>query len=523
LNDDTPGPDERPDEDELLSAAGDVHPRSLYRHPIAAVGGALILAGGFAFVVLAALDLFSATENPYRALITFVGAPVIILIGIIIFLIGVRIQIANARRRGEDVRFNLRLEFTNARFRRSLWLFAGLSVSFVAIVAFAGVQGFEATDSSAFCGETCHTPMEPQAVAHEVSAHAEVECVACHIGEGGASWVEAKVNGIRQLWGVVTGEFNRPIHTPVEGMSGADELCETCHWPDHFKGEKFVGYTHYGTDEDNSPWTVNLLLNVGGGPDAPEAVAGGIHFHMFEENQMEYIAADDQRQDIAWLRVTDDDGNTVVYRDPDHSVDPSDPEVEVRSFDCLDCHNRPAHQFDPPGEAIDLAMVRGEINSDLPYVKKIGLELLNARYQTKEQAFGLIRTGMRNFYDENYPNRIDAIRPEVEAATEILVRIYEENFFPETNTDYRVRVDNVGHWVNDGCFRCHNSDLETEVGARITSSCESCHVVVGQGPTDDPSELMTDLGGLQFQHPVDIGELWQKVPCTQCHSPYAGY
>ena len=90
-------------------------------------------------------------------------------------------------------------------------------------------------------------------------------------------------------------------------------------------------------------------------------------------------------------------------------------------------------------------------------------------------------------------------------------------------TDYRVRFNNASHFVNAGCFRCHFSDLTNEAGQQISSDCETCHVIVGQGPTDNPDDLVSDLGGLEFRHPTDIGGIWAEVPCTQCHSPYSGY
>ncbi len=492
--------------------------RSLYRHPLNAVGGALILSGSFALVVLAAIDLSTPSANPYRSLITFVAAPAVVMIGVIIFLVGVRVQIARARRQGETVRFHLRVEPTDPHFRRSLWLFAGLSLSFVAVVAFSGFQAFEATDSNVFCAETCHTPMEPQGVAHQESAHARVDCVECHIGTGGTSWVRAKVNGVSQLWSVLTGEFERPIHTPVETAEG---VCEECHWSEDFKGQKFINATHYLTDEANSPWTINLLINVGGGPE--EGVREGIHWHMFEENEMQYVATDEQRQDIGWVQVTDQDGNTIVYSIPGESLDPADPGYEVRNFDCLDCHNRPSHVFESPGALMDLEMSRGLIDPALPFIKRLGLDLLNARYDTKEEAIVAIRNGVLEFYETNYPVESSTMATSISDAAEALVHIYETNFFPEMETDYRVRVNNASHFVADGCFRCHFTDLQTEAGVTISSDCETCHIIVGQGPSDDAGRLVTDLSGLTFRHPVDIGEIWGEVPCTQCHAPFSGY
>ncbi len=130
---------------------------------------------------------------------------------------------------------------------------------------------------------------------------------------------------------------------------------------------------------------------------------------------------------------------------------------------------------------------------------------------------------MFSYYETNYPERLAELRSDLEVAADAMVDIYEKNFFPAMNTDYRVRFNNASHFVNDGCFRCHFTDLETDAGVRISADCETCHVIVGQGPSADPAELTTNLAGLEFRHPVDIGDIWEHVPCTQCHSPYAGY
>jgi hypothetical protein len=519
MNDDMPPEAAEP---EPAADTGDEEvARSLYRHPLAAVGGSLILAGVFAFVVLVALDLTAGTANPYRSLVTFVAAPAVVLIGLIIFLVGVRVQIAHARSRGETVRFHLRVEPTDPNYRRNLWLFAGLSLLFVLVIAYSGFQAFEATDSVTFCADTCHTVMGPQAVAHQESAHARVNCVECHIGPGGTSWVKAKVNGIRQLWGVLTGEYDRPIHTPVATLRGAEEVCEECHWSEDFKGQKFINATHYLTDEANSPWTVSLLINVGGGPE--DGVHEGIHWHMFEANAMEYIATDDKREEIDWVRVTNRDGSTVVYADPNGAPDPDDPDVEVRTFDCLDCHNRPSHVFESPAYLMDVELASGVIDSNIPFIKRVGLDLLNATYESKDLGVAEIPAELFEYYETNYPDRMAELREALDAAAAALVDIYDKNFFPEMNTDYRVRNNNASHFVNPGCFRCHFSELETDAGVPISADCETCHLIVGQGPSADPEELSTNLGGLDFRHPVDIGGLWQQVPCTQCHSPFAGY
>ncbi|MDR9450795.1 MAG: hypothetical protein RI637_06200, partial [Acidimicrobiia bacterium] len=126
--------------------------RTLYRHWLAALGGALMLAGLLAFVILFLIDANSNVDNPYRSIIGFIGAPIIGVVGLILFLIAIRIQIVRARKAGERVRFRLNIEPSDPRYMRSLWLFLGLTAAFVVVFAYAGFRGYETTDSAAFCG-----------------------------------------------------------------------------------------------------------------------------------------------------------------------------------------------------------------------------------------------------------------------------------------------------------------------------------------------------------------------------------
>ncbi len=501
-----------------------VETRTLYRHPLAAIGGALILTGVLGFVVLVVIDFFTPGDNPYRSLVTFIGLPALVLLGLLIFLLAVRIQVVRARRRGEQVRFLLRIEPSDPHYMRNLWLFLGLSGLFAMVVAFSGFKAYEATDSVAFCGETCHEVMGPQNVTYVNGPHARVPCVDCHIGPGGSFWVKSKVDGLRQVWAVTTGNFDRPIKTPVESLRPAQETCEGCHWPQQFLGEKLVTTHYYRTDEANSPWTISMLVNIGGGNPRTGRLEG-IHWHMLTAQEVEYIATDDKREEITWVRVVDGTGAEVaLYTDPGADVpDPADPDVEVRTFDCMDCHTRPSHHFLPPATAMNLEMAKGTISPELPFIRQAGLELLNAPYETTSEATAAISSGLYDFYVEEYPHRFEALRSDVERAIERLQQIYTENFFPEMATDYRARINNLSHFVNEGCFRCHFSDLRTETGEEISSGCDDCHTIVAQGPSDELSDLPSDINGLPFEHPVEIGGVWQSIRCTQCHTPVSGY
>ena len=62
---------------------------------------------------------------------------------------------------------------------------AGLFIVVALLVFVGGVITWEYTNSTAFCGTTCHT-MPPEFIAYEQSPHARVACVDCHLGQENA-------------------------------------------------------------------------------------------------------------------------------------------------------------------------------------------------------------------------------------------------------------------------------------------------------------------------------------------------
>jgi hypothetical protein len=326
---------------------GKIHRRStIFAHPAAALGGAMIIAGGFLFTILLFMELASDTDNPYLGIVTFIVAPAIVIIGLMLFGLSIWLRIRRARRAGHRVRFNFRLDFSDPQYVRNLWLFLAFNAVFLVIVGYSGTRAFETTESVAFCGETCHQVMEPQYVTYHNSPHARVACVDCHIGPGATFWVRSKIDGMRQVAAVALDSFERPIPTPVHDLRPAQATCEGCHWPQQFYDNKLVSRTYFRSDEENSPWTIQLLMRIGGN-NARIPAEGGVHFHMLGENRIEYEAGDFKRQTINWVKATNASGETRLYRNQDAEVEssPEAPAGPVRNFDCMDCHNRPSHIF----------------------------------------------------------------------------------------------------------------------------------------------------------------------------------
>ena len=146
-------------------------------------------------------------------------------------------------------------------------------------------------DSPNFCGQSCHV-MAPQWAAYQVSPHSHVDCVQCHVGSGMKSYVQAKVNGTKQLIEVTFHTWPTPIHAPLNELRPARATCEACHSPTRFIGEKLLVKTTFGDDEKNSMTRTVLVLHLGGVDSVSHL--SGIHGHHL--NNFEYVATDNRRK-----------------------------------------------------------------------------------------------------------------------------------------------------------------------------------------------------------------------------------
>jgi hypothetical protein len=188
----------------------------------------------------------------------------------------------------------------------------------------------------------------------------------------------------------------------------------------------------------------------------------------------------------------------------------------------MDCHNRPSHQFLPPAKAVNLALSQRRISPELPYVRKKAVELLMADYDDREVVEDLIPTALTAFYQEHYPEIAENKAEDIDKAGKALVVLYRENFFPEMKTDYRSRINNLSHFTDSGCFRCHNGNMVNNKGERLEKNCSNCHLIVAQGPSANLVDLQQDIRGLKFKHP-EKGGAWKRLECTECHTSDSGY
>jgi hypothetical protein len=227
-------------------------------------------------------------------------------------------------------------------------------------------------------------------------------------------------------------------------------------------------------------------------------------------NRMEYIATDESRQTIPWVRVTNPEtGEVTVFESKNNPLTPKQKTLPVRVLDCVDCHNRPTHIFESPYRALDVSLWLGRIDRAIPYIKAKAGEALVKAAGTVSQARGIELIAQK--LSKEYSNYQD--QPKIRQAIAETQQIFQDNFFPEMKTDWKVRPNNIGHYLWPGCFRCHDGSHVDKTGRAIPDACNTCHLITAQG--SQPKLETVSLQGLKFEHPG--GELPPGILCSDCH------
>lgn len=494
MNPDTPKPESKTDVP------------SSFKNWISLSGSILAIGSLFAFLFLVAMDTMAHNGNPYLGILTYIVAPAFLIAGLALIFVGWWMQ-RRQRAQGPHADtglFALSIDFSRARDRRFLLVFGSASIVFLLLTAFGSYQTYHFTESVQFCGETCHGVMQPEYTTYQQSPHARVSCAECHIGSGASWYVKSKLSGAYQVYATIFNKYERPIPTPVANLRPAQDTCERCHWPEKFTGSLDRTYQHYLSDKNNTPYTVRLLLRVGGGQPG-HGPFGGIHWHMNVANKVEYYAKDRQRQNIPWVRVTSRDGKVTIYRTPDFKGEP--PAGSIRVMDCMDCHNHPAHIMKTANQVVEGEMATGALPTSLPFLKRNAVDAISAKYKTESDAM----SGIAAYIESKYKG--EKAVPGIVAA---LQSGYRENFFPEMKADWRSYPNDIGHkdWL--GCFRCHDDNHVSTDGKEMVkgSDCNMCHVILSQGKGAELTRMAPT--GLEFKHPG--GELDPALTCSDCHN-----
>ncbi len=474
-------------------------------HNWISLAGVVLAAGAFfSFLLLFAMDMRGGSSSPYLGILTFVVAPAFLICGLALMGLGWLWRWRLERRGHPEGSRLLAIDLNRPKDRRNLAIFAVGAAVFLLCSAVGSYRAFHFSESVAFCGQTCHTVMEPEHVTYTASSHAEVACTKCHVGPGPSGYIRAKLNGVHQLVATLRGNYERPVKVPPHPLP-SEVTCQKCHRSDRQVGDLVRNYTHYLSDETNTVNTVRMILNVGGG-DPAEGPVRGIHWHMSPGHRIEYIATDARQQAIPWVRLTAADGKVTEFRTTKYTNEPA--AEMVRTMDCNDCHNRSAHSFPAPNDAVDQAMAAGRIDPALPFVRSHAIAALTQTNETVAEGLEKIAASLRAQYTNEA--RVASVIAQVQ-------KIYTNSFFPRMKADWRAYPDHIGHKNWAGCFRCHDGRHQTADKTRKlgASGCNDCHKIIAQGQGAGLEKV--EWGGMAFVHPEPSSE-GADPDCFTCHT-----
>jgi nitrate/TMAO reductase-like tetraheme cytochrome c subunit len=488
--------------------------REWLRNPISLVGLVLAVIAFGNFLFLFFLDLSSEHHNPYVGILAYMIAPGFLIAGLVLVPIGIWYDRRKRRQQpGETVRY-LRIDFNDPSQRGALAFVFSFMIAFIGLSVVGSYRAYEFTDSVQFCGQLCHSVMAPEFTAYQLSPHARVACVDCHVGAGATWYVKSKLSGARQVFATAFKTYPRPIPTPVHNLRPAAETCEQCHWPKKFYGAQLKVFTHYASDEANTPRQIRMLINTGGG-DPTTGAPEGIHWHMNIANEVTYVAADEKRQVIPYVRVKNMQGRVTEFFAKDSTLTKEQiAQAGKHRMDCVDCHNRPTHIYVPPDLSVDNSLLARRLDASLPYLKQQAVAALTADYATTDAAMQGIAKAIESFYESKYPAQARSKELDIRNAVEELQRIYRNTTFPEMKLNWQTHPNNIGHYHFSGCFRCHDGQHASADGKLIAKDCQICHTVLSQ---EEGGVSMAAVQKVSFQHPIDLGDLTQ-VTCSDCHS-----
>jgi len=454
-------------------------------NPVSLIGGAITSASALVLIGFWIVDIVGhgGSSNPYLGILFDICLPALFVFGLVLIPIGMRRRHRYLMKLDRLPAVYPKIDFADPVFRHGIdFVIIATCINFV-IVGTASYRGVAYMDTVSFCGQACHV-MAPEWNAYHVASHYGVACTECHIARGVPGYVNAKINGSKQLMMVLFHRYPTPIMAGNK-VPPASTTCINCHNPDRIAGDKLVTRTSYGDDIKNSVTHTLVLLHLGGRNQFDQL--SGIHgAHLAH---IEYISTDSTRQTILSVSKTEHDGSVTDFISTDAKGSVTG---ERHVMDCIDCHNRAAHSFSTPEEALNKDMAAGTPSLSLPFIHKEGLALLKANYATQDEGKAKIAAGLEDFYRTQYPAIWNTQRAQVDQAAKVLAAIYGDNVFPFMKVTWGTHPNNIGHNDSPGCFRCHDGSHTAKSGKSITNDCAVCHNLIA---VDEPNpKLLADLG-----------------------------
>ena len=280
---------------------------------------------------------------------------------------------------------------------------------------------------------------------------------------------------------------------PYQNLRPARDICEGCHTPARFVGEKLLVKSTFADDEKNTETQSVVVLHLGG-RDSLSHLTGihGVHL-----GHIEYVATDATRTSHSLGQPSAiADGSETVFTTL-AATKGVQPKGERRVMDCIDCHNRAAHTFVTAEDALNRSMAEGAVSPELPWVHKEGLAAAQGRTTPpQEEARPKSRSSSRPSIARSTPSSRRQRPPSQSRGRSNWLPLYNQNVFPYMKVTWGTHPNHIGHMSYPGCFRCHDGGHHAKDGKpasrRTAPPATTCSLSTKPNPRSSPTSAFNN-------------------------------
>ena len=183
------------------------------------MGVVLVTTTTIFWLFLLPITLRGETDNPYIGILAFLTIPGPFFGGLILIPLGMWLKRRREGRSGIYPPDFPTLTWSNPELRKLAYFIGATTVVNIVIASQLTYGAVNYMDTVTFCGQTCHTVMQPEYTAYQNSPHSRVECVKCHIGPGAGWFVQEQA--LRHGAGVCGHVQHLPAAHPDPGPQSA--------------------------------------------------------------------------------------------------------------------------------------------------------------------------------------------------------------------------------------------------------------------------------------------------------------
>src|SRR6266568_8189089 len=150
----------------------------LGQNPVSLVGAVLTTSGAVTLIAFWVYDfLLPGPPHPYIGILLFLILPAMFALGLVFIPLGMLLQRHKLLAKGELPDLYPEINLRESLVRQGFAVVGITTFLNVIIFGTASYRGVAYMDSTQFCGQTCHTVMEPEFTAYQGSPHSHVSCV----------------------------------------------------------------------------------------------------------------------------------------------------------------------------------------------------------------------------------------------------------------------------------------------------------------------------------------------------------